>query len=646
MCGFAGQLIFNSNYHREEYTLQTLNMINTLNHRGPDDDGKWSDPNGIYYVGHKRLSIIDTSEAGSQPMISSDGRFILVFNGEIYNHLEIRSKLFKQGIKYPFQGHSDTETLLAILINWDLEKCLFELNGMFAFSFWDRREKVLICARDRFGEKPLYYGFCGNRFIFGSELKALTSHPLFKKEIDQESLELYLRYSYIPSPKTIFKNIHKLKPANFFTLNYESKVLSEPKCYWDTKDTLLNRPKLTEIGEKEIINELEARLITSTKLRMQSDVPLGAFLSGGIDSSLITSLMQSLSSNPINTFTIGFNDSSFNEANKAKNIAYFLGTNHTELYCTEKELIELIPNLSYMWDEPFADSSQIPTALLSSLTSKKVKVALSGDGGDEFFCGYNRYSKGYRVFKNINNIPFILKNLTRKTVDKFPDQLLIRLVNLFLPNYKFQSFSEKKKKLLNIFKCEKDIEFYKELISCFSNPSEILLNYQEIENPIFKEDNLKGYNNFIELMMYLDSVSYLPDDILTKIDRATMSYGLEARCPFLDHNLIEWASSIPLKYKYKDGLTKWPLRKLLEKYVPSQLWDYSKMGFAVPMKSWINGQLKDWTMDLLNQNSVKDQGIFCPKAIENLLEDHYGRNVDSTTQIWNLIMFQSWYGQL
>ncbi|MDC0940521.1 asparagine synthase (glutamine-hydrolyzing) [Candidatus Pelagibacter sp.] len=646
MCGINGF------YSKTSLTFDNaiVRMNSAISHRGPDNNDFWIDKKSGIVLGHQRLSIIDLSAAGSQPMKSISDRFVLTYNGEIYNHLQIRAKLQKPGNNIRWKGTSDTETLLAAIENWGIEITLQEIEGMFAFALWDKKERCLTLVRDRIGEKPLYYGFQnkqGNKvFMFSSELKALKAHPIFEGEIDKNVINLQLRHSCIPAPYSIYKNIYKLLPGNYLTIkdiDLKKGLIPVSRNYWSLKEIAVNgNVNPIKLSEKEVQNGLEYNLKNSIKKQILSDVPIGAFLSGGIDSSIVVALMQSQSNYPIKTFTIGFEDDNYSEAKYAKKISKHIGTDHTELYISPKKALDIIPKLPLIYDEPFSDSSQIPTFLVSELAKKQVKVALSGDGGDELFCGYNRHLI-INKFENIINympldlrkiISFLLKTISPKNWTKISKILpgLNRHVNL----------GDKIYKVANIISANSSHEIYQRLCSHWQNPSEIVKNSEEPKTLLSEfKNNLKELNSQ-QQMMVMDFLTYLPDDILVKIDRAAMSTSLETRAPFLDHKLIEYVWKIPHHLKFRNNKGKWILRKILNKYIPKDLTERPKMGFAIPIDYWLRGELKDWAESLLNEKNLEQQGYFNSKLIRKKWTEHLSGKKNWQSDLWDILMFQAW----
>ena len=638
MCGIVG--------HWDQQDLSpsvTEKMISLINHRGPDGAGIWRDNRAHLVLGHKRLSIIDLSQAGHQPMTSICDRFVIVFNGEIYNHVELRARIDSETDNYSWRGHSDTEVLLACLSLWGVEKTLMQLNGMFAFAVWDKFDSSLILARDRLGEKPLYYGRSHGSFLFGSELKAMTVHPAWTGEIDRSALSLYLRYSYVPSPWSIYKNIYKLSPAHYVVISDDGKYISEPVCYWRLADIIEDGVKQRKSSDE---HQLEARLDgllrDCVSKRMMADVPLGAFLSGGIDSSMVAAQMQANSSRPIKTFTIGFEELEFNQASYAKKVAKHLNTEHHELYISHTEALSVIPKLPNIYDEPFADVSQIPTFLVSELASNYVKVCLSGDGGDELFCGYNRYASGYNVWKNLSWLPVTLRRLIGGACHRAPNNFLEFLQKALPKRYQVNNLHQSLPKLAKVLSEHNPYQFYQNIISHWANPDELLFNSEGLPTSVIFDDGLKGKSDFRENMMYMDMMMYLPDDVLTKVDRASMASSIEARVPLLDHRLVEFAWSLPMSVKYNQGQGKWLLKKILHNYIPHELIERPKMGFGVPIENWLRGPLRDWAEELLDESVLRAQGYLNYQPIRQLWKEFLYGQGGKSHQLWTILMFQAW----
>ena len=645
MCGIAG-FWRNTSDQSTDWLEETASaMANTLVHRGPDDCGTWVDQEVGIAFGHRRLSIIDISEAGHQPMISADGRYVIIYNGEVYNFQGLGEQLEKLG--HSFKGHSDTEVMLAAFVQWGVEASVKKFNGMFAFAVWDRRDRLLWLARDRIGEKPLYYGVQDGTFFFASELKAIRAHPDFRPTINRDALASFLRFSYVPAPYSIYEGIKKLLPGHMLCLKSPLGE-SDSQPYWSLEE-VMNASKRTPFSgsEDEAVDELEVRLKKTVKSRMVSDVPLGAFLSGGIDSSTIVALMQYQSNRPVNTFTIGFHEKEFNEAIYAKKVAEHLGTNHTELYVTSQEAMDVIPKLPKMYDEPFADSSQIPTHLISVLARKHITVSLSGDGGDELFAGYNRYLIAERLWKVASRIPNALKNKTADLVAGISPESIERFygkIEGILPNrMKVSLPTEKFYKLARVLRATSSPQaVYKRIVSIIHTPEELLTSGSELTTTHDSETLWQEIDDTVLTMVYLDLMTYHPDDILQKIDRASMSVSLETRIPYLDHNLVGFIMSLPLEMKIRNGSSKWLLRQVLYRYLPQQLVERPKMGFSVPVGEWIKNSMREWTESLINAKRLKEEGYYHEKEVDKMWKQHLSGRFNHTHELWNILMFQAW----
>jgi len=640
MCGIAGFIGLSKNY---DPNFVAKKMSDRLIHRGPDSDGLWSVPEIGLGLAHRRLAIMDLSQEGHQPMHSKDGRYVIIYNGEIYNHLELRNSLNKTSADLSWRGHSDTETLLASISYWGLEETLKKCNGMFAISLWDNKDKKLYLCRDRSGEKPLYYGMIGGAFAFASELKALSEVPGWSNDINLNALHSFLNYSFVPAPHSIFSNIYKLLPGHYLSFDLSANKKISLKKYWTLSNFHLSNQDIKYGNDQETISRLDTLLKDSVLSRMASDVPLGAFLSGGVDSSIVVSMMQAQSSKPIQTFSIGFSEAGYNEAEHASLVAQHLGTDHTELHVSSSDAIEVIPKLSEIWNEPFADNSQIPTYLVSQLARKDVTVSLSGDGGDELFCGYNRYFHGYMAWKKITNLPSPIRNLTNKILSSFKyypyNYFLSNLLNIFGK----PALGNKLDKLIQVTKLSELDAYYKSTLSSNINIHQLLINnYTNTEELIWDETSV-DFNNDMERMMFYDTLGYLPDNVLVKMDRASMAVSLEARVPLLDHRVIEFASMLPMNFKIRDNSSKWILKQVLYNYVPKNIIDRPKMGFSVPIDSWLKGPLRDWSVDLLNEEKIINQGLMNHEYINNILKMHLKGQGNFQQPLWNILMFQSWY---
>lgn len=639
MCGITGFWQYNQKINLQQAIQQ---MSRQLYHRGPDDGGSWIDENTVIALGHRRLSILDLSPEGHQPMLSANDRYVMVFNGEIYNFQPLRENLLKLGHK--FRGHSDTEIMLACFCQWGIKASVEKFIGMFAFAVWDKQERQLYLGRDRLGEKPLYYGWLGQNFVFASELKALKAHPHWQGEINRDSLTMFFRYNYIPAPHCIYDNIYKLPPGTLLTLS-APHLQPEIVAYWSIENVIKNAQENPFTGnEDEAINTLEELLKDAIAQQMIADVPLGAFLSGGIDSSTVVALMQSQSSQKIKTFSIGFTEEAYNEAQHAKAVANYLQTDHTELYVTPQQARDVIPKLPNLYDEPFADSSQIPTFLVSQLAKQKVTVSLSGDAGDELFGGYNRYFWGNNIWQKIGWTAPAIRQVMSKFLTTFSPSKWTQIgekFQPFLPNQlQTRLLGDKIYKLAEVLAVPDQFALYQRLISHWQNPETLVINGKEPITQLQKPPlNLA---NFIEQMMYLDSVTYLSDDILTKVDRAAMGVSLESRVPFLDHRVVELAWQLPLNLKIRGNQGKWILRQILYKYVPQKLIERPKMGFSVPIDRWLRLELRDWAESLLDSNKLKEQGFLNYQPIQKKWQEHLSGNNNWQYLLWDVLMFQLW----
>jgi len=633
MCGIAGFVKvggFSEADARRTIDAQT----GTLFHRGPDDGGTWLDPDAGVALGHRRLSVLDLSPAGHQPMVSATGRYVVVLNGEIYNHLDIRARLDGAESAPAWRGHSDTETLLASIDRWGIEFTLGISAGMFAFVVWDRHERTLTLARDRMGEKPLYYGWQGGSFLFGSELKALRVHPGFRREIDREVLADYMRHGYIRAPHCIYQNIFKLLPGTYLQVSTgrAAGVLPAPKIYWSMREVVeQGRRDPFQGDEEEAARILEDLLGRAVALQSIADVSLGAFLSGGIDSSLVVALMQARSSKPVKTFTIGFNEPGFNEAVHARAVAEHLGTDHTELYVDSHDAMQVIPKLPLLFDEPFGDSSAIPTYLVSQLARSKVTVSLSGDGGDEIFGGYSRYQRTADLWKYLRKIPHPLR------------VSMAHVAQSIEPGTRATSIGPTLQRASQFLSARSAQECYEMQFSHhYGSPTGVL--GASVKSPMRLDpwDEAGGGRSIFDHMMYEDSISYLPDDILVKVDRAAMAVSLESRIPMLDHRVIEFAWRLPLRMKVRPNEGKWLLKKILRRHIPGRLTDREKMGFGVPVGSWIKGPLRDWAENLLSVHRLTQQGIFDASNARARWTHYLKGGRVSSDGIWQMLMFQSW----
>jgi asparagine synthase (glutamine-hydrolysing) len=618
-------------------------MADRIIHRGPDDSGVWSDASSGIFLAHRRLSILDLSPAGHQPMVSASGRFIVVFNGEIYNHADIRKDLETKSRVHAWRGHSDTEVMLAAFEHFGLPKSLRRFVGMFAMAVWDREARELILVRDRVGEKPLYFGRFGDIVLFGSELKALRAHPAFTGEIDREALTFLLRYGYIPARYSIYRGVAKVPPGTLARIRAGREPSVEP--FWSASAVATaGRREPWRGSDAEAMEELERLLRQSVGLQLQADVPVGAFLSGGIDSSLVVALAQSQSRRPVRTFSIGFKEEAYNEAQHGKAVARHLGTDHTELYVSPAEAIAVIPDLPKIYDEPFADPSQIPTFLVSRLARASVTVSLSGDGGDELFAGYTRYVMGAKLWRAVSLVPGWLRAILAAGLT-FPspqawNRAAETLRYLVPQRTRYANMGDKLHKFARVIKAS-PADVYREIMSHWSSPAEVVVGAGELADstPVEGEPAL---STFVERGTWLDLIGYLPDDILVKVDRASMAVSLESRIPMLDHRVVEFAWRLPLSMKVRNGEAKWLPRQVLYRHVPKSLLDRPKMGFGIPLDSWLRGPLREWAESLIGESRLRREGYFDPIPIRKKWTEHLSGERNWHYSLWNVLMFQAW----
>jgi asparagine synthase (glutamine-hydrolysing) len=643
MCGISGILRTNTAGRAFHGDAIARDMADAMAHRGPDSSGTWMDEEGGVALGHRRLAILDLSPLGHQPMVSSTGRYVIVFNGEIFNFRQLAGELRGRA---RFNGASDTEVMLAAIEAYGLPAAVCRFVGMFAFALWDRDTASLHLVRDRLGIKPLYYGRVGGSFAFASELKGFHALAGFDAEIDRDALALLLRHNCIPAPHSIFRGICKLMPGTILTLTARTADAATPVPYWSAREVAERGLAHPFAGtDADATNALEALLREAVQLRMVADVPLGAFLSGGIDSSTVVALMQAQSDRPVRTFSIGSPDPGYNEAHHAREVARYLGTDHTELYVTPDDALAVIPALPTIYDEPFADSSQIPTFLVSTLARQHVTVSLSGDGGDELFGGYTRHMWGNRVWSAIRRTPVRLRHGFARALEtsspKSWDRGYDAVERLIPARFRQQMFGYKMNKLASALMASDSRDLYQRLASHWFDAQSVVIG-ASCQSTAFAPGALAGEHDFREQMMYMDLVTYLPDDILAKLDRASMAVSLEARVPLLDHRVVEFAWQLPLHMKIRAGQGKWLLRQVLHRHVPAKLVERPKTGFGVPLDSWLRGPLRDWAEQLLDERRLRDEGFFHPGPIRERWAQHLSGRASWQYHLWDVLTFQAW----
>ena len=639
MCGFVGFIGKPGVLDADEMERLAARMAERLDSRGPDDAGTWVSPAAGIAIGHRRLAVIDLSAAGRQPMVSASGRSVIAYNGEVYNFAEIRRELEAEG--RGFRSGSDTEVVLEACEAWGVERAVSQFIGMFAFALWDTRDRRLTLVRDRLGIKPLYWGRSRGVRFFGSQPKAFFDHPGWRPEVDRDALAAYLRYAYVPAPQSIFRGVEKLEPGTIVEIDADGR--ESRRRYWDLRaiahDTARQR---TVPDDATAVDALDALLRDAVKRRMIADVPLGVFLSGGIDSSTVLALMQAQSDRPVKSFTIGFDEVGYDEACDAKRVARHLGTDHTELYVAPDHAQAVLPELASWYDEPFADSSQIPTCLVSEMTRRDVTVALSGDGGDEVFAGYNRYFRGAALWQRYGGWPHPLRATLALGLRALPASLWDTVFRPLPRSIRPPLVGDKIHKLASLLPLADEDAVYRRLISQWGDSRVPIRNGREPQGILWDPTVRGDLADFADRMQFLDTMTYLPDDILTKVDRASMAVGLEARVPLLDHRVVEFAWRLPLAMKARGGQGKWLLRQVLGRYVPERLTDRPKMGFGVPVGAWLRGPLRDWAESLLAESRLRNGGYLDPTPVRDAWTEHLSGRCNHQNRLWTVLMFEAW----
>ena len=646
MCGLAGA--FDPGTEAAAWPSRLAAMATALRHRGPDDEGLWHDAEAGVGLAFRRLAILDLSAEGHQPMLSASGRYVIAFNGEVYNFRELRAELEATGSR--FRGHSDTEVMLAAFETWGLAPSVSRFVGMFAFALWDRTERRLHLVRDRLGIKPMYWGWSRGALLFGSELTALRRHPSFETRLNRDAVASFLRFNYIPAPHSIFEGFKKLEPGGIRTFELAGAPRSGEgrlTTYWSLAEVAREGLAHPFVGDdREAVDELERRLTESVALRMIADVPLGAFLSGGIDSSLIVALMRARATGPVRTFTIGFEEEEFDESSWARRIARHLGTEHTEQTVTAAQALAAVPRIASLFDEPFADSSQIPTLLVSELARRHVTVALSGDGGDELFAGYTRYARFTELQNNLSRIPRGARQALGRALHAVPVATANRLLAFADPWLRRHgsggAAGDKIRRLGELVALPDDRALYMDLLSHWKNPEQLVAGGAERPRLADLAELPRGLSDPIHPLMFDDTLAYLPDDILVKVDRTSMSVGLEARVPMIDHRVVELAWSLPLSLKMRSGRTKWALRQILDRHVPRELVERPKMGFALPMEAWLRGPLRAWADDLISESRLRREGLLEPGPIQQKWREHVSGTRHWHYYLWDVLALQAW----
>jgi asparagine synthase (glutamine-hydrolysing) len=639
MCGLAGFFDLTASLARTDAERTARRMADAVTPRGPDDGQVWADTDAGIALGFRRLAIRDLTPAGRQPMASADGRYAIVFNGEVYNADDLRPELSGRGLT--FRGRSDTEVILEACAAWGAEQAVTRFIGMFAIALWDRETRTLTLMRDRLGIKPLYYGRFGDVWLFGSQPRSLAEHPAWRAGLDRDSLAAYLRYGYVPAPRSIFRNLHQLPPGHMVVIDAAGRV--SESCYWNIQDiAAAGVANPLDLTDAEAADRLDTLLRDAVRRRMLADVPLGAFLSGGIDSSLVVALMQAQSERPVKTYSIGFHEARYNEAEHARRVAAHLGTEHHELYVEPGHALEVIPDIPEWYDEPFADSSQIPTFLVSELTRRHVTVALSGDGGDELFAGYNRYARARELLGQVQGLPDGLRRGLAAGLRAVPTDWYAGLGRLLTAGRRGHLLGDRAERMARLLDPATELKLYRDLVAQWPDPAALVPGSTEPESPIWRVETHAALADRTDRMQLVDMLTYLPDDILTKVDRASMAVSLEVRVPILDHRVLELAWRLPQRFKVRDGETKWLLRQLLYRYVPRTLIERPKMGFGVPVDEWLRGPLRDWAEDLLSEHALAEDGLLDPKPIRALWAEHLTCGMDWQYRLWVILMFQAW----
>lgn len=637
VCGVCGVFHLDGVWSGPDPAGLLERMAGAVAHRGPDGEGTWCDPAAGIGFAHRRLAIVDVSDAGRQPMASADGRWVITYNGEIYNHGELRQELAAGGVR--FRGGSDTETLLEAIARWGVRPTLERLNGIFALGLWDRKERVLTLARDHLGVKPLYWGRVGTVLLFGSQPKSFRAWPGFEGGVDRAALAAYFRFGYVPTPATIHRNVFSLPPGTMLTVRAGGSP--ETTVYWDAVSVAkAGTADRLSLSDDEATDRLDALLRDAVDRQMMADVPLGAFLSGGIDSSTVVALMQSQSERPVRTFTIGFDEADFDEAPAARAVARHLGTDHTEAVVTARDALDLVPRLAEYYDQPFADSSQIPTLLVSAMTRRHVTVALSGDGGDELFAGYNRYIGGASAWRRLARLPRPLRRVVAGGIKAVPGSQWDLLAKAIPERYRLRQAGDKLHKLARVLDVDDAEAFYRRLVSLWDDPG--MLVRGAVETVAGGWSGVEAISDPVERMQVLDARTYLPDDILTKVDRASMGVSLEARVPLLDPRVFAFAWRLPMHQKIRDGKGKWLLRQVLRRYVPDALIDRPKSGFALPLDVWLRGPLRDWAESLLDEDRLKREGFVEAEPVRTRWRQHLAGTHNHRESLWAVLMFQAW----